>query len=150
MEGWKVEAARKPNDLLETCELIVTTTCSREPLLGLVAGRASTRTQHITCIGADATGKMELSPELIASADLLVADSRLQTKERGEFEEAISCGLVSVEKVLEIGELIKQTALHRAEDGNDERLTIFDSSGVAMQDCVIAKMVYDTISQHGA
>mmetsp|Transcript_31395 Transcript_31395/g.93942 ORF Transcript_31395/g.93942 Transcript_31395/m.93942 type:complete len:345 (-) Transcript_31395:43-1077(-) len=149
-EGWKVEAAEEPDDLLESCELIVTTTCARGPILGLVSGRSDTKAQHITCIGADATRKMELAPELVAAADFLVADSRLQTKERGEFEEAISRGLISVDKVLELGEVLKRTALQRSKDGSDKRLTIFDTSGVAVQDCVIAKMIYDTLLKQNA
>ena len=84
--------------------------------------------------------------KLIAAADLLVADSRLQTKERGEFEDVIanSNGLVKLGDVVEIGELATRHELQR-KDNNDKRLTIFDSSGVAIQDCVIAMMVNDAL-----
>ena len=82
--------------------------------------------------------------KLIAAADLLVADSRLQTKERGEFEDVIANGLVKLDDVVEIGELATRHELQR-KDNNDKRLTIFDSSGVAIQDCVIAMMVNDAL-----
>jgi len=142
-QGWTVEVANETEELLTSCDLIVTTTSAREPLL--LRTKNNQRAQHITCIGADATGKMELDPtSLVAKADLLVADCRRQTQERGEFEEALRTNRVSNDDVVELGELIGLKALHRGAEG-DRRLTIFDSSGVAVQDCVIAKMVYDAL-----
>ena len=82
--------------------------------------------------------------KLISAADLLVADSRLQTKERGEFEDVILNGLVKLDDVVEIGELATRHELQR-KDNDDKRFTIFDSSGVAIQDCVIAMMVNDAL-----
>jgi ornithine cyclodeaminase len=143
-EGWNVFAVETPQHLLQStddnwhCPLIVTTTSSREPLLNLMNGKRPKRGLHITCIGSDSIGKLELDPELVAEADLLVADSRLQTKERGEFEDAIKQGLVSLEQISELGELAQNKELWRSKD--DNRFTIFDSSGVAVQDCVIASM----------
>ena len=143
-DGWIVQSASTINDLLYSCELIITTTSSRNPLLGIDLDEKQIKKggQHITCIGADATGKIELDPILVAKADLLVADSRLQTEERGEFELAISKEMIKLNEVVELGELIESVDLHR---GEDDRLTIFDSSGVAVQDCVVAKMVFDTL-----
>jgi len=83
--------------------------------------------------------------KLISAADLLVADSRLQTKERGEFEDVIAKELVKLDDIVEIGELATRHDLHRRKETDDERLTIFDSSGVAIQDCVIAMMVNDAL-----
>eukprot|EP00978_Attheya_sp_CCMP212_P022680 scaffold68080_cov51-Attheya_sp.AAC.6 len=136
--GWNVELASAPNDLLEQCDLIVTTTCAREPILTLTEKRK--KPQHITCIGADAPGKMELHPSLVAQSDLLVADCLMQTKERGEYQLALSQGLISSEAIQEIGSLVDQTM-----PDSHPGWTIFDSSGVAVQDCVIAKMTYDSL-----
>lgn len=150
-EGWKVSAVRSPQDLLQPadddwyCPLIVTTTSSREPLLKLIECQSTKRARHITCIGSDSTGKLELDPKLVAAADLLVADSRLQTQERGEFEDAIKQGLISLEMIYELGELAQKKALWRSNE-NDDRLTIFDSSGVAVQDCIIASMVAQSMN----
>ena len=96
---------------------------------------AAHRPLHVMYVGSDSTGKKEL-------------DSRLQTAEQGEFEDAVRRGLVVVGNVAEIGELAHWRALHRGRGvGNhgDCRLTIFDSSGVAVQDCVIASMVYESL-----
>ena len=110
--------------------------------------RLEGRALHITCVGSDSTGKKELDDALVATADLLVADSRIQPAERGEFEDAVRSGLVDVGDVVEIGELAHRRMLHRGHgigDYGDCRLTIFDSSGVAVQDCVIASMVYEAL-----
>ena len=167
-EGWNVIEVDTPQHLLD-CSLVVTTTSSREPLLNCTSkdskgrsGNGKKRSKleikhplHITCIGSDSTGKIELDPELVASADLLVADSRLQTKERGEFEEALKRGMVSLDDIVELGELAAKEKLHRKRlvDGgtsNDAKLTIFDSSGVAVQDCVIATMVTEALMAKAA
>lgn len=142
-EGWSVEIVEDSDDLLRNCDLIVTTTSAREPLLGKkVTGRR--KAQHITCIGADAPGKAELDLKLICEADLLVADCLMQTQERGEYEKAIRDGLVKVDTIVELGSLVGHQDLQRT-TLYDERLTIFDSSGVAVQDCVIAKMTYNAL-----
>mmetsp|Transcript_28519 Transcript_28519/g.60761 ORF Transcript_28519/g.60761 Transcript_28519/m.60761 type:complete len:359 (-) Transcript_28519:124-1200(-) len=152
-EGWNVQAVDNAEQLLHRCRLVVTTTSSREPVLGKEQGyklKLANRPLHITCMGSDSTGKVELDEKLIAAADLLVADCRLQTKERGEFEDAIAHGVVSLENVVEIGELALREDLHRRDSvgagGNEDcRFTIVDLSGVAVQDCVVAMMVNEAI-----
>ena len=175
-EGWNISSVSNVDDLLLYCTLIVTTTCAREPYLGIgwmgstVDPRRTNqpRPLHITCIGSDSTGKQEVDNSLILDAQLLVCDSRLQTTERGEYEDVIKRGMIDVTKdVIEIGELAGRKELHRQsikqvgkdecgstsnndDDNNryeDNRLTIFDSSGVAVQDCVIACMVYEALLQ---
>ena len=153
-QGWRIELASQPSDLWRKCDLIVTTTSAREPILSAPldsttkdeeegppqpGGRSSRRRRHITCIGADAPGKMELSVDLVAMADLCVADSRLQTVERGEFQSAIAQGLIERDRVVELGELILDE--RKAEMVPKDGLTIFDSSGVAVQDCAAAKVM---------
>jgi len=81
----------------------------------------------------------------VAAADLLVCDSRAQTFERGEFQEAFAKGLIKSDNVLEIGEVLDKPELHRQAE-KDERLTIFDSSGVAVQDVMITQMVYQALA----
>jgi ornithine cyclodeaminase len=144
-KGWNIEAVESPDNLLTECDIIVTTTCSREAILG----NTSTETRKgllITCIGADAPGKYELNPHLVAKADLLVADTATQSLERGEFQKAVADGLITADKIFSLGNIITQESLHRQEEG-DHRLIIFDSSGVALQDCVISSLVMDKIGQ---
>ena len=85
---------------------------------------------------------MELDPKLVAVADLLTCDSTLQTKERGEFQHALAAGLIRPGYVYRLAVLLVQAPnLLRSEDPDeDNRLTIFDTSGVAAQDCAVAKL----------
>ena len=142
-KGWNISAATSPDRLLEDVDLIITTTPSREPIIG--KSNLSTRKSGLTiiCIGSDAPGKHELSPALIAKADLLVADTCAQSIERGEFQHAVANGLVSKESLVPLGDLIQNEDLHRKDD--DDRFIIFDSSGVALQDCVVSSLVVGTL-----
>lgn len=144
-EGWQITVATSPQELMSRCQLIHTATTAREPILfkkWLQSGNAI----HINAMGADVPSKQELDPELVAAADLLVCDSRAQTFDRGEFRGAAEKGLLEREKVVEMGEVLDLPKLHRQLE-NDGRLTIFDSSGVAVQDVMITQMVYDALSQ---
>jgi ornithine cyclodeaminase len=146
-EGWDMQSVDQIDELLKECDLIVTTTCSRESLLGKNLDLLSSRERkglHITCIGSDAPGKIELDPQLVAKADLLVADTVQQTLERGEFQKSVQDGLVTKESIVSLGMLVEQTDLHRMKN-DDHRLTIFDSSGVALQDCVVSHMAYTAL-----
>jgi len=135
-DEWNVRVTEAPQELLESCNIIVTTTCAREALLdGPVTGPLL-----IICIGADSVGKRELSTDLVSKADCLVCDSNLQTQERGEFQHALRENKVKLASVQELGQVINGTGL-----SNNRNLTIFDSSGVAIQDCVVAKMVYESL-----
>ena len=138
-KGWNIIAANTPDQLLQDTDLLITTTPSRE----IVIGKSSLETRKsgltIICIGADAPGKHELNPALVAKADLLVADTSTQSVERGEFQNAVADGLVTKESLVPLGQLIQKEDLHRKED--DNRFIIFDSSGVALQDCVVSSMV---------
>jgi len=65
-EGWDIKAVDDPNKLLDLCSLIITTTCSREPILGegYNKNQLPRKPVHITAIGSDATGKVELTNEV--------------------------------------------------------------------------------------
>lgn len=148
-EGWDIQVTDQIDDLLRECDLIITTTCSREPLLGKDLTCLSARKKkglHITCIGSDAPGKMELTPDLVAKADLLVADTVQQSCERGEFQVAVRDGWVQQESIISLGKMIENEHLHRKSE-DDSRLTIFDSSGIALQDCVVAGMTFKAMHQ---
>uniref|UniRef100_A0A7S0ADU8 Ornithine cyclodeaminase n=1 Tax=Minutocellus polymorphus TaxID=265543 RepID=A0A7S0ADU8_9STRA len=183
-EGWTVTVVEQPNDLLDNCELIVTTTSSREPVLGVDwkytydsltpkygtdpegRPRGEIPLQHITCIGSDAPGKAELSLDLLVAAERaggwLVADSKAQTAERGEFQRTDPriLGHRSVEptstgwRVAELGKVLQENAHIMSRSRGEMNISkqekmpisIFDSSGVAVQDCVIADMVCSALA----
>ena len=138
-QGWHVTIATTPNDLMMTCNLIITTTCARTGLLTAAIPPKQTQTL-LVCIGADAPGKQELNTALVASADCLVCDCQWQTQERGEFQHALHDGIIHLKSILELGTIIANSSSIPTQ----RILTIFDSSGVAFQDCIVAKLIYES------
>ncbi|MCP4721644.1 MAG: ornithine cyclodeaminase family protein, partial [Desulfobacteraceae bacterium] len=79
-KGYEVTMAKTPADVAKACNLIVTTTPSRTPLLTEADIRPGT---HITAMGSDTPQKQELDSNILKKADLVVADSVSQCRERG-------------------------------------------------------------------
>ena len=134
-KGFRVETTADPAVIGETCSLIVTATASEAPILPAGCVRPGT---HITAIGADTVAKQELDPEILARADLVVADSIAQCLERGEIHHALERGLLARAKLIELGQAIADTARRRR---SDREITVCCLTGVAVQDIQIAKAV---------
>jgi ornithine cyclodeaminase len=134
-EGFEVAVTKDPAELGAECNLIVTTTPATEPLLQAEDLRPGT---HISAIGSDAPHKQELDPAILSRASLVVADSRAQCRERGEIAHALDAGAISPDQVSELGEVIAGKAPRRSDD---DQITVFDSTGVAVQDIQIASAV---------
>jgi ornithine cyclodeaminase len=134
-EGFEIETTRDLRHLAAECNLIVTTTSAREPLLAWADVRPGT---HITAMGADAPGKQELDPRLVADADLVVADSLSQCVDHGELAHAVQAGLLDPGRVIELGQLIATGGRART---REDQITIADLTGVAVQDLQIATHV---------
>ena len=131
----EMEAAKTLDDLASRCNLIVTTTSAREPLIRADQVQKGT---HITAMGSDDHGKQELEAELLARADLVVADSVAQCVDHGECFHAVKNNQVREGSILELGDVIKNPKIGRT---NEDQITVADLTGVAIQDIQIAKMV---------
>jgi len=132
--GLEFEAAESIDVLTASCNLIVTTTPAREPLLHADQIRAGT---HITAMGSDDHGKQELEATLLGKADLVVADSISQCVDHGECCHAVRDAVIREADILELGAVIAEPAKGRQ---NDEQITIADLTGIAIQDIQAAKM----------
>ncbi len=133
--GLEIEAAPTLDDLVSQCNLIVTATSARSPLIRADQVQQGT---HITAIGSDDHGKQELEAEVLAKADLVVADSISQCVDHGECFGAVQGGHIAAKSILELGHVIKDRGIGRA---NEDQITVADLTGVAIQDIQIAKMV---------
>ena len=131
-----ISVAETPAELAHHCNLIVTTTPSKQPLLKARDIQPGT---HITAVGADTSTKQELDGQLLKKADLVIVDSIPQSKTRGEVYRAVDGGSITHENVTELGVAIQNSVLQRT---NDEQITIADLTGVAVQDIMISKAVY--------
>jgi ornithine cyclodeaminase/alanine dehydrogenase-like protein (mu-crystallin family) len=93
----------------------------------------------VAAVGADSQGKQELEPALVASATLVV-DLLEQCAEIGELQHALAAGLTSRQRVH--AELADVVSGRRPGRTHADEITIFDSTGTALQDVAAAARVY--------
>jgi ornithine cyclodeaminase/alanine dehydrogenase-like protein (mu-crystallin family) len=94
--------------------------------------------QHLAVLGADAPGKSEVELEALGRCHLF-CDEWEQASGGGELAGAVSAGLVTRDLVTELGHVIVGNVDGRR---SDEEVTLFDSTGLAIQDLAIAVAVY--------
>jgi ornithine cyclodeaminase/alanine dehydrogenase-like protein (mu-crystallin family) len=112
-------------------DLVVTVTPGHEVLLDEVTLRPG---QHVSLMGADGPGKAEASDGALARARLFCDDWE-QASHGGELAHAVESGAVRREDVTALGDVLAGTAPGR---GSEEEITMFDSTGLAIQDLAIA------------
>ncbi|MDO8842378.1 ornithine cyclodeaminase family protein [Methanocalculus sp.] len=118
------------------CDLLVTTTPSREPLIRSEWIFDGT---HINAIGADALGKQELDTALLLRAEVFVDDYE-QAVHSGEVNVPIRSGIYSAERIAgTLGEVV----IGKKHRSSPDAITIFDSTGLAIQDLAIARLVIE-------
>lgn len=142
--GFRVERCTSADDVVQCSDLIVTTTASREPLFHASSVHPGT---HITAVGADAPGKVELDPALFARAAVVVADSIAQCVDHGDLAPALAAHTISLDRVRELGAVLADPAAGRT---REDEITIADLTGVAVQDIVIAEHVLRRLEATGA
>jgi ornithine cyclodeaminase/alanine dehydrogenase-like protein (mu-crystallin family) len=122
------------------CEVVITVTPGADVLYAegtLEAG------QHISLMGADGPGKAEVAIEELRSAHLFCDDWE-QASHGGELAAAVAAGVVRREDVTEIGAVLTGSADGRR---SARDVTLFDSTGLAIQDLAIAKTAYEKVGQ---
>jgi alanine dehydrogenase len=121
-------------------DVIVTTTPSRSPVVMDAWIHEGT---HINAIGADARGKQEIDPAILKRAKVFV-DDPVQAIHSGEINVPIAQGLFTLGQIAgTLGEVVLGVKSRE----NAEQITIFDSTGLAIQDLAIAKIALK--SAHG-
>jgi len=94
---------------------------------------------HINAIGADAPGKQELEVAILRQARVVV-DSWDQASHGGEINVAVGQGVLTRDDIhAEIGEIVAGLKPGRQ---SDDEITVFDSTGLAVQDAACAARVY--------
>ncbi len=123
-------------------DVLVTVTPAREPLVR--AGWVPPRNAHLA-MGADNVGKQELDVELVRSASCWV-DYPEQSVRIGEMQHAALAGFITLEQLRErtLGRLLKGSGSLLPAAGE---ITIFDSSGVAIQDLAAAQAAVKCVSE---
>ncbi|MDI6788928.1 MAG: ornithine cyclodeaminase family protein [Planctomycetota bacterium] len=123
-------------------DIVVTTTPSRKPLVRVEDISPGT---HINAIGADAPGKQELESQLTKRARIVI-DEWEQASHSGEINVPLSEGVISKKDVYaELGKIVAGVKKGRT---NDKAITIFDSTGLAIQDILTAFVVYQRLKRN--
>jgi ornithine cyclodeaminase/alanine dehydrogenase-like protein (mu-crystallin family) len=113
-------------------DVVVTVTPGREILYPAGSLRPG---QHVSLMGADGPGKAEVAVEEIARARMFCDDWE-QASHGGELAAAVEAGAVSRSDVTQLGDVLAGVALGRR---SDTEITLFDSTGLAIQDLAVAK-----------
>jgi ornithine cyclodeaminase/alanine dehydrogenase-like protein (mu-crystallin family) len=128
------EAATSAESALH-CEIVITVTPGKEVLY---AKGSLEPGQHVSVMGADGPGKAEVAVDELARADVFVDDWE-QASHGGEIARAVEAGVVTRERVTELGRVLTNEADGRR---SAEDVTLFDSTGLAIQDLAIATAAY--------
>jgi ornithine cyclodeaminase/alanine dehydrogenase-like protein (mu-crystallin family) len=95
---------------------------------------------HLSMLGADGPGKAEAEPAAVARCELF-CDEWAQASHGGELTGAVDAGLVSRDQVTELGEVLTGKAPGRS---SPEAITLFDSTGLAIQDLALVHAVLES------
>lgn len=128
-----IEVTPSPSiqELAQTCELIVSCTASKSPVLFAQDVKPGT---HIIGVGADGNGKNELEPEIFTKSDICTVDSLSQCLAFGDS----SFSTRKPMEFIELGDIITSPNLGRQ---SENQIIVSDLTGVAVQDIQIAQFI---------
>ncbi|UWQ51777.1 ornithine cyclodeaminase family protein (plasmid) [Leisingera caerulea] len=129
-------------DGMREADVIISITSSFDAILK--ADQVSPGT-HIACMGTDTKGKQEVDPQLLVKADVFT-DEVTQSISIGEAQHAVAQGLIQEADVAQIGAVINGTNPGRT---SDDQITLFDGTGVGLQDLAVAASVVDVAVEKG-
>ncbi|WP_254766439.1 ornithine cyclodeaminase family protein [Salinilacihabitans rarus] len=126
------------------CDVLSTVTPVEDPIVGPDDVGEHT---HVNAMGADAEGKHELADDLLLSATVVIDDHE-QCTHSGEVNVPYGEGVLGDEDIYgEIGEIVVGERDGRTADTG---VTVFDSTGLAIQDVAAAHVTYENAREDGA
>ncbi|WP_419910905.1 iminosuccinate reductase BhcD [Hoeflea sp.] len=132
----------EPEQLAARADVIITITSCHEPLLMKEWIRPGT---HLDCMGTDTRGKMEVDPDLVAAATVFT-DEVAQSTTIGEAQHAVGKGLLQDSAITPIGDVINGAQAGRI---SQDQITLFDGTGVGLQDLAVASAVAAKAQEEG-
>ncbi len=127
---------------MRDADVIITITSSFEAILQ--AAHVSPGT-HLACMGTDTKGKQEVAADLLAAARVFT-DEVAQSVSIGEAQHAVAQGLIAQADITQIGAVINDTHPGRS---TAEEITLFDGTGVGLQDLAVAAAIVDLAIEKG-
>ena len=138
--GVPFEAVDLPG--MKDADVIISITSAFAP--SLMADHVSPGT-HLACMGTDTKGKQEVEAALLAKATVFT-DEVAQSISIGEAQHAVGSGLIAETDVHQVGAVINGTHPGRT---SDEEITLFDGTGVGLQDLAVAARVVELAIEQG-
>ena len=134
----------RPVELTEAlaADSVITVTPGSEVLFAAGGLREG---QHVSLMGADGPGKAEIATAALGEAHLFCDDWE-QASHGGELAAGVAAGIVTRERVTELGRVLAGEADGRR---SAEDATLFDSTGLAIQDLAIARAAYTRADELG-
>ena len=123
-------------------DVIITITSSFAPILKAAQVKPGT---HLACMGTDTKGKQEVEAALLARATVFT-DEVAQSVSIGEAQHAIAAGLIAEAAITQIGAVINGDHPGRR---SAEEITLFDGTGVGLQDLAVAARVVELAQAAG-
>ncbi|GGF84956.1 ornithine cyclodeaminase [Mameliella alba] len=124
-------------------DVIITITSAFEPLLMKDWIKPGT---HIACMGTDTKGKQEVDAALVAAATVFT-DEVAQSISIGEAQHAIAEGFLTEDRITPIGAVINGAHPGRS---SDDEITLFDGTGVGLQDLAVASVAARLAEEEGS
>jgi ornithine cyclodeaminase/alanine dehydrogenase-like protein (mu-crystallin family) len=125
-----------------SADVLVTVTPGREIVLGEGSLRPG---QHASLMGADGPGKAEIAVEELARVRVFCDDWE-QASHNGDVVHAVEAAVLGQEDVTQLGDVLAGTAAGRQ---SSEDITVFDSTGLAIQDLAIALAALERAGELG-
>jgi ornithine cyclodeaminase/alanine dehydrogenase-like protein (mu-crystallin family) len=133
-------AVAKSREEALAADVVVTVTPGHEVLFGPGSLRPG---QHVSLMGADGPGKAEISLEELLRTRVFCDDWE-QASHNGELAHAVEAGRITRDEVTQLGDVLAGTAPGRQ---SEDEVTIFDSTGLAIQDLAIALAALAHVSE---
>jgi alanine dehydrogenase len=141
--GVQARAVSEAREAVTGMDIVVTTTPSTSPVVRREWVSPGT---HLNAIGADAAGKQELDPDILRAARVVV-DDWAQASHSGEINVALAQGEITPEHIYgSLGEIVAGKKPGR---GSPEEITVFDSTGLIIQDLSLGYAVYLRAKERG-
>lgn len=130
------------DQLGDEADVIITITSSFDPILMDAQVTGGT---HIACMGTDTVGKQEVDAALVARATVFT-DEVAQSITLGECQHAVASGSKEQDDISQIGAVINGDHPGRV---SQDQVTLFDGTGVGLQDLAVAAAVVDLALEKG-
>lgn len=143
--GARIVAAESSDEAIEDADLLITVTPSSKPVFD---GTKVKQGATISCVGAYQHHMQEMDPAILPRASKIYFDSKdAVLSESGDILIPLEQGIITEKDFTgDIGQVLKGELIGRE---NDDEIIVFETVGVATQDLVAAKMIYDRAVKAG-